>query len=200
MGPEKSAAMVFGPVRSRPSCSVFLSGQLLPVVSSHRYLGVVLTSSLRWDAHLAPISSLAVTGSSRKVLRGSTPKASLHLLHISCSPRTYNPVPPLVPTREVSRSWTLHNNDGDVISLDGHRARRPLRYFMNLRCPTVSACLLVELWLCSADSTRSPQQLACHSPPQSSLSHCAHQAHGPIGVCLFSNTMQQRLWTVRVVL
>ena len=31
VGPEKSAAMVFGPVRSRPSCSVFLSGQLLPV-------------------------------------------------------------------------------------------------------------------------------------------------------------------------
>ena len=71
-----------------------------------------------------PISSLAVTGSSRKILRGPTPKASLHLLHISV-PNS------LVVAREVSRNWTLHNDDGDVISLDGHRARRPLRYFMN---------------------------------------------------------------------
>ena len=57
MGPEKSAAMVFGPARSRPSCSVFLSGQLLHVVSSYRYLGVVLTPSLRWDAHITHLIS-----------------------------------------------------------------------------------------------------------------------------------------------
>ena len=50
VGPEKSAAMAFGPARSRPSCAVSLSGHLLEVVPSYRYLGVVLTPSLRRDA------------------------------------------------------------------------------------------------------------------------------------------------------
>ena len=49
--------MIFGPARSRPSCRVCLSGQPLPVVSSYRYLGVVLTPSLRWDAHVAHLVS-----------------------------------------------------------------------------------------------------------------------------------------------
>ena len=47
--------MEFGPVRSKPSCAVSLSGHLLEVVPSCRYLGVVLTPSLRWDAHVAHI-------------------------------------------------------------------------------------------------------------------------------------------------
>ena len=55
IGPEKSAVMVFGPARSRPSCAVSLSGHLLEVVPSYRCLGVVLTPSLRWDAHVAHI-------------------------------------------------------------------------------------------------------------------------------------------------
>ena len=55
VGPEKSAAMVFGPAHSWPSCAVSLSGRLLEVVPSYRFLGVVLTPSLRWDAHIAHI-------------------------------------------------------------------------------------------------------------------------------------------------
>ena len=158
--------MVFGPARSRPSsCSLFLSGQLLHVVSSYRYLGVVLTPSLRWDAHITHLISRGDRLFAQST-SWATPKASLHLLHISCSPRTCSPMPPSEPSsfviaREVSRSWTLHNDAGDVISLDGHRARRPLRYSVNLRFPTVSACLH------SAGSTRSLQELTCHSPPQS---------------------------------
>ena len=142
-----------------------------------------------------------VTGSSRKVLRGPTPKASLHLLHISCSPCTCSPVPPSVPSslviaREVSRSWTLHNDAGDVISLDGHRARRPLRYSMNLRFPTVSACLQVELWLCSARSTRSLQELACHFR-HSLHSLTAHTRHmGPLVSISSPTPCSRRPWTV----
>ena len=54
---EKSVAFVFGPVRPRPSSSVLLSGELLHVVSSCRCSDVVMTSSLRWDAHFAHLIS-----------------------------------------------------------------------------------------------------------------------------------------------
>ena len=74
VGPEKSAVMIFGPGRSRPSCRVCLSGQPLPVVSSCRYLGVVLTFSLRWDAHSLTLF-LVATASSRSASRGSVLKA-----------------------------------------------------------------------------------------------------------------------------
>ena len=57
MGLEKSVAIVFGPVRPRPSSSVLLSGELLHVVSSCRCSGVVMTSSLRWDAHFTHLIS-----------------------------------------------------------------------------------------------------------------------------------------------
>ena len=50
-GPTKSAVMVFGPRRSVPPCSAFLSGQELPLVSEYPYLGVILTPSLSWTAH-----------------------------------------------------------------------------------------------------------------------------------------------------
>ena len=49
----KSAAMVFGPTRVVPSCSVTLAGVLpLPHVSEYPYLGVTLTSSLTWVLHI----------------------------------------------------------------------------------------------------------------------------------------------------
>ena len=51
IGPEKSAAVVIGPNRQWPACSVMLSGSVLPVVQSYRYLGVLRTHCLRWDAH-----------------------------------------------------------------------------------------------------------------------------------------------------
>ena len=46
IGLEKSAAMVFGPNRQRPACSVTLSGSVLPVVQSYRHLDVLFTHSL----------------------------------------------------------------------------------------------------------------------------------------------------------
>ena len=51
IGPQKSRAVAFDPNRQRPACSVTLGGSLLPVVQSHRHLGVLLTHSLRGDAH-----------------------------------------------------------------------------------------------------------------------------------------------------
>ena len=39
IGPTKSAVMVFGPRRGVPPCSIFLSGQELPLVSEYPYLG-----------------------------------------------------------------------------------------------------------------------------------------------------------------
>ena len=57
VGPTKSAAMVFGPARSRPDCRVHLGGVPLPVVTQYRYLGVVLTPELSWRAHDAHVFS-----------------------------------------------------------------------------------------------------------------------------------------------
>ena len=51
IGPTKTAVMVFGPRRNLPTCSVTLGGAELPVVSMYKYLGVVLTPTLRWTQH-----------------------------------------------------------------------------------------------------------------------------------------------------
>ena len=51
IGPTKSAAMVFGPRRHVPPCSVTLAGAPLPVVFEYPYLGVILSPSLSWTPH-----------------------------------------------------------------------------------------------------------------------------------------------------
>ena len=129
MGPEKSAAMVFGRARSRPSCSVFLSGQLLLVVSSYRYFGVVLISSLRLDAHFAHLISPG-----HRFFAQSTSWAhsegfpSFFYTFLAHHVRIFS-VPPSVPswlviTRKVSRSWIFHNDDGDLLWMGiGHAVR-----------------------------------------------------------------------------
>ena len=54
---HKSAVMVFGPSRQVPSCSVTLDGINLPVVRTYKYLGVILTPSLRWTDHVHHLTS-----------------------------------------------------------------------------------------------------------------------------------------------
>ena len=51
IGPEKSA-VVIGPLRHALTSEVYLQGDLLPVVSAYRYLGVVLTPKLSWCNHV----------------------------------------------------------------------------------------------------------------------------------------------------
>ena len=173
-----------------------LSGQLLAVVSSYRYLGVVLTSSLRWDAHLAHLISRG-----HRLFAQSASWAHSEGLHASFThflPTTY-----VLPSAIFGAAF-IGDCTRSLAHLDFAQQRwgrhllgwAPLRYFANLRFPTVSACLLVELWLYSADSTRSPQELACHSPPQSSLSHCTHQAHGPLVSVSSPTPCSRRPWTV----
>ena len=57
VSPEKSAVMIFGPSRRTPSCSVTLSNLELPVVRAYRYLGVILTPSLSWSAHISHLTT-----------------------------------------------------------------------------------------------------------------------------------------------
>ena len=52
VGPSKSAAMIFGPRRNPPVCNVTLGGVALSVVSKYKYLGVVLSPTLSWAAHV----------------------------------------------------------------------------------------------------------------------------------------------------
>ena len=52
VGPSKSAAMLFGPRRNLPACNVTLVGVALPVVTEYKYLGVVLSPTLSWAAHI----------------------------------------------------------------------------------------------------------------------------------------------------
>ena len=67
--------MVLGPARSRPSCAVSLSSHLQEVIPSCRYLGVVLTPSLRRTCrpHSRPWPSTFCT----KAPRVPDPKAYL---------------------------------------------------------------------------------------------------------------------------
>ena len=51
VGPTKSAVMVFGP-RHLPDFDVHLGGVSLPVVSSYKNLGVLLTPTLSWTKHI----------------------------------------------------------------------------------------------------------------------------------------------------
>ena len=57
VSPEKSAVMIFGPLRRTPSCSVTSSNLELPVVRTYRYLGVILTPSLSWSAHTSHLTT-----------------------------------------------------------------------------------------------------------------------------------------------
>ena len=52
IGPEKSAVVIFGPARHALTCEVYFQGDLLPVVTAYRYLGVVLTPTLSWCNHV----------------------------------------------------------------------------------------------------------------------------------------------------
>ena len=52
IGPTKSAVMVFGPRRRLPDFDLYLGGVSLPVVSSYKYLGVLLTPTLSWTKHV----------------------------------------------------------------------------------------------------------------------------------------------------
>ena len=52
IGPTKSSAMVFGPVRSRRTCLVHQGGIPLLVVTQYRYLGTTFTPDLCWGAHI----------------------------------------------------------------------------------------------------------------------------------------------------
>ena len=55
VGPTKSAVMVFGPRRHVPDCHLHLGGVSLPVVSSCKYPGVLLSPTLFLDqARAAP--------------------------------------------------------------------------------------------------------------------------------------------------
>ena len=55
IGPEKSAVMVVHPTRAR--VPVFrLADALLPLVTSYRYLGVIIHSQLRWNDHVCHIA------------------------------------------------------------------------------------------------------------------------------------------------
>ena len=52
VGPSTSAAMIFGPRRNLPACNVTLGSIALPMVSEYKNLGVVLSPTLSWAAHV----------------------------------------------------------------------------------------------------------------------------------------------------
>ena len=49
--------MVFGPRRRLPDFDLHLCGVSLPVVSSYKYLGVLLTPTLFWTKHVQHLIS-----------------------------------------------------------------------------------------------------------------------------------------------
>ena len=187
----KSAVIVFGPARSRPSCAVFLSGRLLAVVPSYRYLGVVLTPSLR---PMSPTFSPVAIGFLHKAprwARSEGPPASSHfLLSTDVLPMRVRERGSLATALAVLRSWTSPSDDGTVLSVDGHQALRPLRSFVSSHSLTASACPLGEFG-------PSPQ-----APAFFSLSRRAHHAaENPanFGVGPRCSAVVTRRWLHRVV-
>ena len=57
---EKSAVLAFCKPRSKPIClSITVAGSLIPQVSSHRHLGVIVNDRLTWCDHIQAIISKA---------------------------------------------------------------------------------------------------------------------------------------------
>ena len=188
----KSAVIVFGPARSRPSCAVFLSGRLL-AVPSHLTVTLVLCS-LRPCAPCRPHSRPWPLAFCTKHLVGPAPKAHPPP-RTFCSPRTFFPMRvrergSLATALAVLRSWTSPSDDGTVLSVDGHQALRPLRSFVSSHSLTASACPLGEFG-------PSPQ-----APAFFSLSRRAHHAaENPanFGVGPRCSAVVTRRWLHRVV-
>ena len=54
LSPTKSAVVVFGPLRpNEESPKVSFSSENLPVLDAYTYLGIVLSSDCKWEAHIA---------------------------------------------------------------------------------------------------------------------------------------------------
>ena len=79
VGPQKSAAMVFGPALSRPSCAVSLNGRLLEVVPSYRYAHTVPAVGRPYRPHSRPWPSAFCT----KYLVGPLRRPTCLLLALS---------------------------------------------------------------------------------------------------------------------
>ena len=186
--------MVFGPVRSRPSCAVYLSGCLLEVVPSCRYLGVVFTPSLRWDAHLAHILAHG-----HRLFAQSTSWDRSEGLLASFSPfllSTYVLPSPTFGTEFVDdctrsiaqldlaqRRWCRH--------LFGWASGTPCASVFHEHSLTASACPLAEPQPCLAVLILSLQVCAFFFLLQCLLSRRTPQLPGLTGVSLFSKTTLQ---------
>ena len=190
VGPEKSAVMIFGPARSRPSCRVCLSGQLLPVVSSYRYLGVVLTPSLRWDAHVSHLVSRGHRLFAQCVSWARSEGLSVSFAHFllwlhssfpaQCLERNLSAI-----AHAVLRSWTWLKDVGDDISSVGPQGPRAPQFCMSLLCRTASALQRADPCPFSAVCTPFHQEDALPSQRQCSSSLNMSQELGPTGVFPF---------------
>ena len=177
--------MIFGPVRSRPSCRVCLSGQPLPVLSSYRYLGVVLTPSLRWDAHVAHLVSrghrLFAQCVSWARSEGRYRSLTSFWLHTSfpaqCMARNSS-----ATAHAVSRSWTWLKDVGDDIFSVGPQGPRAPQFLL---CRTVSALQRADPCPFSAVCTLFHQEDVLPFQRQCSSSLNMSQELGPTGVFPF---------------
>ena len=116
---------------------------------SYRYLGVVLTPSLRWEAHIAHILASGRRLFCTKYLVGPLRRPAclllaLSALHLRSSQCDFRNESLLATALAVFRSWTSRSDDGAVTSLDGHHALRALRSLMSSHSLTASACTLAE--------------------------------------------------------
>ena len=186
VGPEKSAVMIFGPARSRPSCRVCLSGQPLPVVSSYRYLGVVLTPSLRWDAHVAHLVSRGHRLFAQCVSWARSEGLSVSFAHFLLA--TYVFPSAMYGTEFVgdcARSLAqldLLKDVGDDIFSVGPQGPRAPQFCMSLLCRTASALQRADPCPFSAVCTPFHQEDALPSQRQCSSSLNISQELGPTGV------------------
>ena len=133
VGPNKSAVMVFGPRRRVPDCHVYLGGVSLPVVLSHKHLGVVLSPTLSLTKHVQPL----ISRGNRLFAECVAWCRAEHLpVHMASSIFRVYVLPSVSWGSDFLRShwqlctsWMVHSADGDVMFWVGLLARPALVYF-----------------------------------------------------------------------
>ena len=191
VGSTKSAVMAFGPRRRLPDFDLHLGGVSLPVVSSYKYLGVLLTPTLSCTKHV----QLLISRGNRLFAQCVAWCRAEHLpspngiinFPCLCSPQC------LVGGQNFSHnhqqlctSWMVQFADGVVTFWAGLLARLVLVYFANLDGLTLNTWRWNDSSLFWDAPFPWPQVLDAHSPPLSTVWRLNHQGtwtHHALAMC-----------------
>ena len=159
--------MVFGPRRRLPDFDLQLGGVSLPVVSSYKYLGVLLTPTLSWtkDVQLLIRPPLLLS-----VWLGAALSTSQSKWHHQFSASMFSPMSRGGQNfshnhQQLCTSWIVQFADGVVTFWAGLPAHLVLVYFANLDVLTPEHQAMGRLLSLWGHSFSIAVVLDAHSPP-----------------------------------